>query len=425
MIRKAEDYLENDDIRSANEIVKKILNKKRDYIPAHYLRAKILMMQKQYLMAISNFNNILSMPDFNKFINEPEIHNYLANLYNETKNYSKEIEEYKIILTFNPDDVQANYRIGHALYKKEDYLMTKEHFSRALALDPSLTTCYLPFGISCFNTSDYKKSEEYLINSMKMQGDHSEAKYFLGLIMKMKKDYDGAITLFDDARRNNKYFAKSQFSLGEICFERQEYKEAVDYLESGLKKLDGNDDFSNEYRYLLAECYELENRLNDAMSCWKIIAQDSPNFRSTKLKLESYKDIFKNKYLMDIFSSSIDKLYPVITGMVNNLDYSVISKEQITANEIQIKTINIKRTNDPPVLVYFHRTTKDITEGQIIDFHKRINNEKCKSGMYFSTSKFSLRAKNSASSKMVDLYDSEYITRSMSKIEARNQMENK
>ena len=80
--------------------------------------------------------------------------------------------------------------------------------------------------------------------------------------------------------------------------------------------------------------------------------------------------------------------------------------------------LNIKRTNDPPVLVYFYRSTRNITEGQIIDFHKRINNEKCKSGIYFTTSRFSLRAKNSATSKMIELYDSDYITKAMARITA-------
>ena len=65
--------------------------------------------------------------------------------------------------------------------------------------------------------------------------------------------------------------------------------------------------------------------------------------------------------------------------------------------------------------INFNRTTREITEGQILDFYKTVSEEKCKSGIYITTSRFSLRAKSSASSKMVDLYDSEYVNRFIEK----------
>ena len=52
-IRKAEEYLNEGDFQKASPIVKEILEKKKDFVPARYLRAKILIMQSQYLLAIS------------------------------------------------------------------------------------------------------------------------------------------------------------------------------------------------------------------------------------------------------------------------------------------------------------------------------------------------------------------------------------
>jgi restriction endonuclease Mrr len=92
-------------------------------------------------------------------------------------------------------------------------------------------------------------------------------------------------------------------------------------------------------------------------------------------------------------------------------------------NEYIYNSYNIKRINDPPMLVCFNKTTREISEGQIIDFYKRINNEKCKGGIYITTSKFSLRAKSNASSKMIDLYDSEFVSKSMEKINARKKVQ--
>ena len=133
------------------------------------------MKQNQYLLAISEFNTVLGLPDFNKFINQIDIHYHLARLYNETKNFPKEVEEYKSILTFNPDDLTANHRIGHALYQKKDYKKARDHLLKAITIDPSMTDVFLPLGISCFNIADYEKGEEYLTKALNVPGDQSDA----------------------------------------------------------------------------------------------------------------------------------------------------------------------------------------------------------------------------------------------------------
>ncbi|MCU0846330.1 MAG: tetratricopeptide repeat protein [Spirochaetes bacterium] len=418
-IKKAEEYFDAGDITKAGEIVKKILDRKKDYVPACYLRAKILMNRGQFLHAISEFNGVLALQNFAKYINELEIHNFLAQLYNDTQNYQKEIEEYRIILTFNPDDLNANYRLGHALYKKKEYKKAKEHLTKVILLDSGKVDCYTPLGISCFNISDYEKAEEYLLTAMKQEGDHSEIEYHLGIIYKMKKDYDSATSMFDNSRKSKKYLTKSLFALGEIFYDREQYDDAISLLEQGLGGLKEKTEESYAYRYLLAECYELENKIKEAVHHWEKIFLDNPGFRSTKMKLESYKDILSNSNLMTLFQSSIEELQPLIVELISNLNFNIISKEKVNANEFQYKAYNIKRINDPPILIYFNRTTREITEGQIIEFDKRMADEKCKNGIYITSSRFSIRAKSSAQSKLIDIYDSEYVNKIVEKIQAR------
>ena len=421
-IRKAEEYLDGGFISKANEIVKKILERKGDYVPARYLRALILMKQNQYLLAISEFNAVLSLPNFNKFINEIDIHYHLARLYNETKNFPKEIDEYKIILTFNPDDLVSNHRIGHALYQKKDYKKAREHLTKAISIDPSLSDAYLPLGISCFYISDFEKSEEYLTQALKVPGDHSDTQFFLGSIYQMKKDYKNAIPMYENAKRERKYYLKSLYKIGEIYFHLEEYESAIEVLEQGLVALTENNEESHEYRYLLAECYEHQNKIKEAYHHWTKISEENPNFRGTRLKLESYQEILGNESLMTMFLSSLEALQPTIVEMISSLNFNIISKEQISPNEYQYKAYNIKRINDPPILIYFHRTTREISEDSLNDFQKKIIQEKCKNGMYITTSRFSIRAKSIAQSTTIELFDSEYLKRVIERIRSKRRV---
>ncbi|HOT43254.1 MAG TPA: tetratricopeptide repeat protein [Spirochaetota bacterium] len=421
-IRKAEEYLEEGQISKANEIIKKILEQKSEYAPARYLRAQILMKQNQYLLAISELNNILGLPEFNKHINEIEIHYHLARLYNETKNFPKEIEEYKSILIFNPEDLTANHRIGHALYKKKEYKKAREHLLKAIILDPNLTDVYLPLGIACYNISDYEKGEEYLTKALNVQGDHVEAQFHLGSIYHMKKDFKNAIAMFEKSKKDRRYFVKSLYKIGEIYHQSEEYDNAIEVLEQGLGSLTEKTEESLQYRYLLAECYEHQNKIKEAFHHWTKIVEENPNFRGTRVKIDSYQDILENESLMTMFISSLESLQPTIVEMISSLNYNIISKDRINPNEYQYRAYNIKRINDPPILIYFHRTTLEITEENMNDFQRRIIDEKCKNGMYITTSKFSIRAKALAQAKTIEIYDAEFLKRIVEKIQSRKKI---
>ncbi|TFH40702.1 MAG: tetratricopeptide repeat protein, partial [Chrysiogenales bacterium] len=347
-IQKAEEYLDSGSISKANEIVKKILDRKSDYPPARYLRALILMKQNQYVLAISEFNSVLALPNFNKYINEVDIHYHLARLYSETKNFPKEIDEYKAILIFNPDDLVANHRIGHALFKKNDFKKAREHLEKAISINPSLNDIYFPLGISSYNVSDYDRAEQCLLKTLALSGANPEAEFHLGMIYHIKRDYDNAIIMFQKAKNERKFFLKSLFKIGEINNALEDYDNAIEIMEQGLVNLKDKSEEAHEYRYLLADCYEQKNKIKEAFHHWSKIAEDNPGFKNTRMKLESYQEILGNVSMMTIFTSSLDSLQPLIVELISGLNYNIISKERTNPHLYQYKAYNIKRINDPP-----------------------------------------------------------------------------
>ena len=414
-IEKAEEHLEAGSLGKANEIVKKILERKSDYPPARYLRALILIKQNQYVLAISELNAILSLPNFNKFINQVDIHYHLARLYHETGNFPREIEEYKSILIFNPDDLVANHRLGHALFKRNDYKKARDHLEKAVSINPSLNDVFLPLGISCYHSADYERAEEFLLKALSSAGPNPDAEYHLALIYQMRKDYDNAIIMFQRSKGHRSHFLKSLYKLGEIYNTLEEYDSAIEMLEQGLVNLREKSEEALEYRFLLADCYEQKNKIKEAFHHWSKIAEENPNFRTTRLKIESYQEIMGNDSMMTMFSSSLEALQPLIVELIASLNYNIISKERPNAHMYHYRAYNIKRINDPPLLILFHRTTREITEDMINEFQRTMAGENCKNGIYITTSSFSARAKTVAPTKMIELYDSEFVKRIVEK----------
>ena len=299
-VRRAQEMIKNGNDREASEIIKTILNKKKDYVPARYLRAQMLHQQGQFVLAISEFNAILQTPDFSRHVNELKIHYELAELYNSTKAWKKEIDEYKIILTFNPDDINANHRLGLSYYKQNRYKDAKDTLMRAINADSSLDDCYLPLGVSCYQISDYNNAENFLLKAIERPFKQEEAHYYLGLILKGKKDYDNAIISFERSKTDNKLFRKSLMRIGEIFFETANYDQAISTLETGLSSLKPRDEESIEFRYLLAESYEMDNKVQEAVHHWEKIQSEQPNYRSTQIKLDEYKALLEDVYMKQI-----------------------------------------------------------------------------------------------------------------------------
>lgn len=418
-VRKAQEYLDNGDIAKASEIVKLVLERKKDYVPARYLRAQILIQQKQYLLAIAELNGILSIPDFDKYVEELDIHYKLADLYHETQQWQKEVEEFRIILQFNPDDINANHRLGIVLYRQHDYTGSKDYLLKAVTLDPALSDLYAPLGICLYNTGEYGTAENFLIKAVETNATNYEAHYYLGMIFKMKKDYTAALEMLGKARNDRRYFDKSQYAIGQLYFDNDAYSKAIEELEKGLPYIKDNTDEGLAYRYLLAECYEMENKIPEAVHHWEKIASINPNYRSTQVKLDDYKSILENKNLKFLFTSTMAELQPLITEIIAQLNYSIVYKKEVSANEYMYKCFSVKRINEPPVLINFIRTTRDITEGQINTFYQRMLEEKCKSGIYITTSKFSINAKSQAANKMIEIMDGRFLQKTMEKIKGK------
>ncbi len=418
-MEKAEEFFKNDDYQKASEIIKTILSKKKDYVPALYLRSIILQIQKQFLMAISELNSILSISDFNKHVKETDIHQLLAELYNETQQWEKEIEEYTTLLRLDPDNTVANHRMGQAYYKNNDYSNAREYLTKAAELDPSIPEVLFMLGVTLYELSQYSDAEEYLLMGAENPAFQLDACYYLGSIYNIKKNLDEAIEMFEKSKNSKKFFIQSLYGLGEIYYETSLYDKAIETLEKGLDKLQNKKAGTLDYRYLLAECYECESRINDAIEQLEKIIKTDNEYMDAKSKLKEYKAIIENNNMKLIFDSPPSKLQALLLEIITRLNFNVISKDQISTNEFYFKAFNIKRINDPQILVYFNRTTIDITETQIINFYKKIMAENCKKGIFITTSKYSQKAKVAAGSRMIELLDSDFLDKTIKQIEIR------
>ena len=419
-VRKAELLFEQDDVIQASDIIEKVLRRRKGFIPAMYLKAKILKRQRQFILAIAEVNDILKSGDFARYLSELDLHYLLADLYNRQQLFHKELEEYRIIMKLSPNDITANHAIGLHLYKQKKYRESRDMLIRALAGDPKLADTFLPIGLASYNLSEYGKAEEYLLKAIdSMTAPSAEAYYHLGMIYKMKKDTENAIRMFEFTKRDPDYALSGALRIGEIYYDKEMYAKAIEVLEGNISWIRQREDNSLAYRYLLAECYEMENMIKEAVHHWEKIQSERPNYKSTQMKLEDYKTIMGDDTLKGVFTSTLDALQPIIAEIIARLNFNIIQKKVLTPNLMTFKAYNIKRINDPPILIIFDRTTREVSESAINRFLEMMHEEKCKSGIYIATTRFSVKAKSTAASEMIELLDKDFVSATIQKIRTK------
>jgi tetratricopeptide (TPR) repeat protein len=225
--------------------------------------------------------------------------------------------------------------------------------------------------------------------------------------------------MFNASKADRRFSLKSLYGLGEIYLEGEMPETAIATMEEGLESLVDRTDESLAYRYLLAECYEMSNKIKDAVYHWQKILDVDPGYRNTRARLDDYREIMESENRRIMFTSSLEELQPLIHEVIARLNYNIISKSRASAGEYVYKALNVQRISDPPLLICFNRSIRDITEAQIMDFHQRMKAENCKSGIYMTTARFSARAKNSASAITVELLDADFLAKTVEKIMAK------
>ena len=419
-VRKAEMLFEQDDVNQALSIITKVLEQKKGFIPAMYLRAKIMRRQRKYILAIAEANDILKTGSFKKYISELDIHYMLADLYFKQQLFHKETEEYKLILNLSPNDITANHQMGMYYYKQKKFRDARDMLIRSIAGDPKLIDTFLPIGVASYYLSEYGKSEEYLLKAIDtMTTPSAEAYYHLGMIYRMKKDSENAIKMFEYTKRDAEYALIGALRIAEIHTEKGMYQQAIDVLEANMSWIKSRDDDSIAYRYLLAECYEMENQIKEAVHHWEKIQQERPNYKSTQMKIDDYKAIMSDEIMKPVFTSTLDSLQPIIAEIIARLNFNIIQKKVLGPHQLTFKAYNIKRINDPPLMIFFDRTTREVPESSILKFSELMHEEKCKSGIYIATSRFSMKAKTTAASELVELRDREFVAGTIAKIKSK------
>ena len=253
--------------QQAFQYLKKVLEKKPNYIKATYLIGTTandlenLEKAEEYLTQSTHQAPSWALPYLE-----------LGKIYEKQFKMEKAQEKYETALKLAPDVKETHFRLGllkKTMGKSHEAL---EHFQKVLELDPSDGEVYYYSGLLFTQMGKYPEAIEQLKKAVEIIPNHSYANYALGSALVASDQPAQAIPYFEKAWQLNPTDTRLRLALGEAYIRMGEAYKAIDEFRK-LLKLNPYDFYT---RYYLGIAHLRLGELEPAMEQFEEIIKRKP-----------------------------------------------------------------------------------------------------------------------------------------------------
>lgn len=188
-------------------------------------------------------------------------------------NFEEAIATLKKILEEDPTISDGFFALGNVYFKARKFQEAVEAFSRALELKPDDSFAVINVA-NCYAALNRLELAEKFIQDQVQRGfDDPQFYHVLGTLYALRNNYDKALPYFEQCLRKNPRSASAHNAIAAICLNRDDLACAEQHLRAAREL---NPTLLN-LRYNLAQLYEKQNRLPEAMELYQQEIADSPS----------------------------------------------------------------------------------------------------------------------------------------------------
>ena len=407
--------------KSAIKVLKSFIAKNERNVLAHWYLGEAYYKEKKNELAIVEYKYVIKLGIFSKELSEAGVRKRLAAIYKEFNQLDEAQKEYIMISNLEPDNFDVLFGIGELFYKRNLVENAVAYFQKSVRLNPQHSESHYYLGIIYFNTGKFQESQVELTKAIQNDQRNFKAHLYLGLVHKAMGQFDTASREFEMAQRDSSVKVRALLENGKSFYEMGSLSKAVIELERALKFSNAEDDLKIEARYWLANCYEKNRDITDAIEQWETIANNSPSYKDVSEKLAVYADLRTDDKLKDFLTASKDGFRKMCEQLITVMGHSISevlsqTDEGLDAiiTETETKLRYVRRRNG---IIKIRRLTKPIGELLIREIHEEMRKNSATRGIIVTTATFAPSAVQYASTRPINLIDKSQLPELLRKIE--------
>ena len=191
----------------------------------------------------------------------------LAQIWNALKNEDKEVETYKKLLVQDPQNLEANRRVGALLMKNKQYSKAIENLEILQIANPQDAEIMLMLSEGYLKTGRKDKGVELLAKAQALKKDNPELMAQLYSVYKelgKNKDAENVIKKLISLKKDNTY----RIMYADDLVDQNRYNDAKEIADDIVK----NDPMNLDGLMLSGKILKLQNKLDDALETFKMVS---------------------------------------------------------------------------------------------------------------------------------------------------------
>jgi tetratricopeptide (TPR) repeat protein len=227
-INRGEIYLNQKDYSMALSDFNKAIEYDPYYAEVYINRGIILFEQGAYSKAIQDYNRAIQLnPEFEEaYINRSLV-------YLKLKQYDKALADLEQAVMLRPDSAKAHNNLGAVFNAKGQFAAAIDAYTRAVSIDPQYGDAYINRSLVYLKLKQYDEVLADLEQAVMLRPDSAKAHNIMGIVFNAKGQFDAAVDAYTRAVSIDSRYADAYYNRGIIYSEQKLFDKALlDYSNS-------------------------------------------------------------------------------------------------------------------------------------------------------------------------------------------------
>lgn len=426
-IERIEKMMEAKDYTRAIPLLKSLIAKDDENIPAHYYLGLCYFNMENYEWAMPEFKKVVRSPKLGKDVDEIEVREKLAKIYLKYNQLEDAQKEFMFMTQINPKDYKNYFEIARILHKQGYLDSAFSYYKKTLERNPKMPEAYYYLGVISFEKKNYNDCISYMNDAIKYDPSLYKAHYYLGMVYYMNKHYEKALNEFTYSEKDSEFRERTILYKGRCYMEMGQYDRVISLFEGYIKNISVENSATLAMRYHLATVYETKRNIIAAIEQWEKIAKVKPNYMDVQEKLAEYEDLRMDDMIKDFVVASSESFQIVCRKIIDVLNYQIIREELISDDRMEFLAVESgskwRNTRKIRIYVVISRRNNKIEEREIAAIMDNMKTNSTVKAICISVSGFTEGAKRYSESRPIDLIEKDKLVSLLEKADERQKEE--
>jgi len=322
-----------------------------------------------------------------------------------------------------PENLDVNMYLGKSLYKLGAYDKAIYCFKKAKILQPENNEINELLGVSLFKFQKFRDCLPFLKRVLDENPSNKEILFDMAVAMTECGMGDKALKVFSHLRPDPDFGAQSCLEAGKMHERVKDFASAVKDYEIAMKLQNVPEQILLQIKYRLANTYIAMNDISKALTYLRQIQSAKPQYKDVDTLVARYSELNQNKNLQTYLLSGTSDFVALCRKFISTYYKEAFVKvEDVQVASESVEIICDVETNkwEAKQIFRFYRTQNVIGDINVRDFHGKLRDAKCDTGICITMGSFSESAHKYTDGRPIDLIEKDELVKILKRINMFN-----